>query len=198
MGDHALVGELTDENIARSVEGEIKIWEAFSLAFRTSHLNGVGDHSGALASIGRGLPLLDAGRTKLFRPLVLSFKLDALLALGRYDEATSVLQAIERQIEVSAERWNQSDIRRIEGDLCLAQGMADDAKRSYQQAMVIAQQQSAKSFELRAATKLARLRADRGERQQAQDLLTPVYDWFTEGFDTPDLMTAKALLDELS
>ena len=64
--------------------------------------------------------------------------------------------------------------------------------------MAIAQNQSAKSWELRAATSLARLWQQQGKRQEAHDLLAPVYHWFTEGFDTLDLKDAKALLDELA
>ena len=64
--------------------------------------------------------------------------------------------------------------------------------------MTIAQEQHAKSFELRAATTLARLRGDQGRRGEAHDLLAPVYGWFSEGFDTADLKEAKALLDDLS
>jgi predicted ATPase len=64
--------------------------------------------------------------------------------------------------------------------------------------MTVANRQSAKTFELRAATSLARLWRDQGKRTEARDLLAPVYDWFTEGFDTPGLQDAKRLLDELA
>ena len=67
----------------------------------------------------------------------------------------------------------------------------------YRQALTIAQEQEAKLWELRAATSLAQLRRDQGRRAEARDLLAPIYGWFTEGFDTPDLKNAKALLDEL-
>jgi predicted ATPase len=72
------------------------------------------------------------------------------------------------------------------------------AKRSYQQAVVVAKRQSASTFELRAATSLARLWRDQGKRDQARELLAPVYGWFTESFDTRDLKEANALLEELS
>jgi predicted ATPase len=72
------------------------------------------------------------------------------------------------------------------------------AEQSYHQALAIAKRQSAKLFELRSATSLARLWCDRGKRAEARDLLAPIYDWFTDGFDTPVLQDAKALLDELA
>ena len=74
---------------------------------------------------------------------------------------------------------------------------ASKAEAYFERAIAIAREQKAKSWELRAATSLARLWRDQGKRQQARDLLAPIYGWFTEGFDTLDLKQAKALLDEL-
>jgi predicted ATPase len=89
---------------------------------------------------------------------------------------------------------------RLKGALLLQQSSDNhlEAETCFQHAMVIAQNQQAKSFELRAATSLARLWQQQGKRQDAHDLLAPVYEWFTEGFDTADLQEAKALLDVLS
>ncbi len=198
IGDHGLSGALTDENMENSVEGGIRLWEALSLGVKASSLNAAGDYAGALASLDQGLPMLEETGTVLYRPLILSFRLEALVALGRYDEAATVLREIDRRVETTAERWNESDIRRIDGDLRLAHGATDGAEQAYRQALEIARQQHAKSFELRAAAALARLWADRGERQQAHDLLAPILGWFTEGFDLRDLTEATALLDALS
>jgi predicted ATPase len=75
---------------------------------------------------------------------------------------------------------------------------AAKAQAYFTRALAVARQQQAKSWELRAATSLARLWRDQGKRDEARDLLAPVYGWFTEGFDTLDLREAKALLDELA
>jgi predicted ATPase len=75
---------------------------------------------------------------------------------------------------------------------------AAKAEACFERAFAVARQQQAKSWELRAATSMARLWRDQGKRDEARDLLAPVYDWFTEGFDTLDLKQAKALLDELA
>ena len=84
------------------------------------------------------------------------------------------------------------------GDLLNATGDRATAEQNYHQALVVARRQSARAFELRAATSLARLWRDQGKRTEARDLLAPIYGWFTKGFDTPVLQDAKALLDQLA
>ena len=86
----------------------------------------------------------------------------------------------------------------MRGDLLNATGDQSAAEQHYRQAIAVAERQSARLFQLRASTSLARLWHDQGMRLEARDLLWPVYRWFTEGFDTPDLKDAKALVDELA
>jgi predicted ATPase len=105
-----------------------------------------------------------------------------------------VLQMTER----TEERWLEAELYRHKGQLLLRQGHIEAAEGQYRKALGIAREQEAKLWELRASASLARLRRDQGCRAEARDLLIPVYDWFTEGFDTPDLTEAKALLDELN
>ena len=94
----------------------------------------------------------------------------------------------------------EAEVYRLKGALLLQQSSDNqpEAATCFQQAMTIAQNQSAKSWELRAATSLAKLWQSQGKRKEAYDLLAPVYGWFTEGFDTLDLKDAKALLEELA
>ena len=104
------------------------------------------------------------------------------------------------------QRWLEAELHRLAGELTLqkfnVQGSQfkgeDEAEECFQKALDIAGQQGAKSWELRAATSLARLWQQQGKVEEARELLAPVYDWFTEGFDTADLKDAKTLLDELS
>ena len=103
------------------------------------------------------------------------------------------LQIVER----TGECWLAAELNRHKGRLLLQQGQFASAEQLYCKALSIAQEQEAKLWELRAAASLARLRRDQGRRAEARDLLAPVYGWFTEGFDTPDLKEAKALLDSL-
>jgi predicted ATPase len=107
------------------------------------------------------------------------------------DEA---LQIVER----TEERWFTAELNRHKGRLLLRQGRSEAAEDLYRQALRIAEEQAAKLWELRAAASLARLRRDQGREAEARDLLAPAYGWFTEGFDTPDLKEAKALLDQLA
>jgi len=90
-----------------------------------------------------------------------------------------------------------AELNRQRGQLLQRQGHTEAAEELYGKALSIAREQDAKLWELRAAASLARLRRDQGRRAEARELLAPVHGWFTEGFDTPDLKEAKALLDEL-
>ena len=102
-------------------------------------------------------------------------------------------------VEHTGERYYEAEIHRLKGELLLQQNSDNqaEAETCFHHALEIARNQQAKSFELRAATSLARLWQQQGKRQEAHDLLAPVYGWFTEGFDTADLKDAKALLHEL-
>jgi predicted ATPase len=125
-------------------------------------------------------------------------------ALGRAGQIADGLAAIEEAIvrsERSEERWAIAEMLRIKGELLLLQGAAGDlasAEDHFRQALDWARRQGALSWELRAATSLARLLSDLGRSADATALLQPVYDQFTEGFATADLKAAKALLDDLS
>ena len=88
-------------------------------------------------------------------------------------------------------------MHRLRGTLLLSMHEHTAAENSFLEALAVAQRQSAKFWELRAAMSMARLWRDQGKRRQAHDLLAPVYGWFTEGFDTLDLKEAKALLEQL-
>src|SRR5215469_10784005 len=118
---------------------------------------------------------------------------DVEQALARIDEALGLAQQAE-------EHWTDAYLHRIRGEILLKRDPANKApaEDAFLTAIALAQQQKARTFELRAAMSLARLWCDQGKRDEAHDLLTPIYSWFSEGFDTLDLKEAKALLDELA
>ena len=127
----------------------------------------------------------------------------ALLALAceiaeQIEEGLALLDNGLQIVERTGLRWFEAELNRLKGQLLLRQGHIAAAEELYRKALSIAEKQEAKLWGLRAAVNLARLRRDQGRRGEAHDLLAPVYGWFTEGFGTPDLKEAKALLDELA
>ncbi len=118
---------------------------------------------------------------------------------GNTDEALTALEAAVVHFERTGDATWEPEVHRLIGDLLLRRNPSapDRAEVSYRRAIERARSQEAKSWELRAATSLARLWRDQGKPAEARALLAPVYGWFTEGFDTADLKDAKALLKEL-
>jgi predicted ATPase len=118
---------------------------------------------------------------------------------GQIEECVSLLDDAFQIVARNGTRWLEAELYRHKGQLLLRQqGNSETAEELFRKALSVAEQQGAKLWELRTAVSLAQLRRDRGRKAEARDLLTPVYAWFTEGFDTADLKHAKALLDELS
>ena len=102
-------------------------------------------------------------------------------------------------VQTTKETWFEAEVNRIAGEITLLSPKSDAAKAQayFDRALAIARAQQAKSWELRAAMSMARLKRDQGKRDEARDLLAPIYGWFTEGFDTLDLKQAKVLLGAL-
>jgi predicted ATPase len=124
----------------------------------------------------------------------------AYAELGQLDDAWRCIDDAIEKVERSKEKWCEAEVYRIVGEIAL-KSLAPDPEKAeayFGRALAVARRQQAKSWELRAATSMARLWRDQGKRNEARDLLAPVYGWFTEGFDTRDLKEAKALLDELA
>jgi predicted ATPase len=117
---------------------------------------------------------------------------------GQFEEGLTSLDDALEIVERTGERWFLAELNRHKGQLLLRQGHADAAEKLYRKALSIAEEQEAKLWELRAAASLARLLCDQGHHAEVRDLLTPIYGWFAEGFDTPDLKEAKALLEALN
>src|SRR5262249_15815336 len=120
--------------------------------------------------------------------------------LGEPATGLTVLTEALTHVDKTGERWYEPELYRLKGELLLqlSSDNSTQAETCFQHALNIALNQQAKSFELRSGMSLSRLRQQQGKRQEAHDLLAPIYNWFTEGFDTADLQDAKALLDALS
>jgi predicted ATPase len=133
-------------------------------------------------------------------PWYLAMLAGAHAVAGQRAEGLDAIAEALALVASTNERFYEAEIYRLKGELLLKHGGSDtvaEAESCFRQALDIAQVQSAKSWELRAATSLARLWREQSKQAEARELLAPVYDWFTEGFDTADLKDAKALLDEL-
>jgi len=130
-------------------------------------------------------------------PQFIAFLAAAYQIAGEAAEALTLLEDALKVVERTGERWFAAELNRLKGELLLHWEHSEAAEELYRKALSIAKQQEAKLWELRAATSLARLWCDQGKRAEARDLLAPVYDWFSAGFDTPALKEAKALLEDL-
>jgi predicted ATPase len=117
--------------------------------------------------------------------------------MGQLTEGLELLREAMSRVERSGERWYEAELYRLKGKLLMTGSDRHEAETCLCRALTVARAQDARAWELRAAIDLARLWRTQGKRAEARDLLTPIYDWFSEGFDMPDLKDAKALLQEL-
>jgi predicted ATPase len=132
-----------------------------------------------------------------WRPFLLTLLADACGMAGQWQAAFGHTAEARRLAEETEARWCQAETLRLTGEALVATGDPAAAETNFHEGLAIAQQQSAKLWELYAAMSLARLWRDQGKRTEALALLAPVYGWFTEGFGTPVLQEAKALLHQL-
>ena len=156
-----------------------------------------GDVAEGISLLRSGLSAFRSTGAEAWMPQHIALLARACEIAGQIEEALTLLDDALHTVKRTGERWYAAELNRQKGQLLLRQGHPEAAENLYCKALSIAQEQEAKLWELRAATSLARLLRDQGRRAGARDLLTPVYGWFTEGFDTPDLKEARGLLDEL-
>ena len=159
-----------------------------------------GQGEAGLAAIRQGLAAKLATGSTLYQPYVLGLLAEAYGAGGHPDAGLHALAEALAVLDTTEVRYYAAELSRLKGALLLQQAVPDaaQAEACFQQALDMARQQQAKSWELRAATSLARLWQQQAKRPEAHALLAPVYAWFTEGFDTADLQEAKALLAALT
>jgi class 3 adenylate cyclase/predicted ATPase len=161
-------------------------------------LTAQGQHEKGIAEMRQGLATM---RTIGRRQVEYLARLgEAYGRSGQAEEGLRLLAEALTLIDTIGERWYEAELHRIKGALLLQQAVPDtpQAEARFRQALNVARRQEAKSLELRAAMSLSRLWQQQEKRQEAYDLLAPVYGWFTEGFDTADLQEAQALLDALA
>jgi class 3 adenylate cyclase/tetratricopeptide (TPR) repeat protein len=186
-----------NELLAVSSEHGFPLWSAIGNIMRGWCL-------GAMHPAAEGIPLLvqgitDASATGWRVDLAFAHVMLAeVYAMARQvKEGLNRLSEAAKLVEMTQERWAEAEVHRQRGTLLLAVQEHAEAEDSYCLALAVARRQSAKLWELRAASSLAHLWLDQGKCTEARDLLAPIYGWFTEGFDTPVLQDAKSLLEQL-
>jgi class 3 adenylate cyclase/predicted ATPase len=163
-------------------------------------LGGQDTSAAAIVDMRQGLDAARATGAGLFAPYWLALLAGAYGRLGQSEEGLIATAEALTEVARTGERFWEAELYRLKGQLLLERDAANapEAEACFHRAIEIARSQKARSWELRAATSLARLWRDQGKPEDARALLTPIYDWFTEGFGTADLKDAKALLDQLA
>jgi predicted ATPase len=199
-GNYATASAQLDELTALADEKGTLFWKVAGMLDRGCLLASIGGASNAVHMITSGITARRSTGSALFEPFYLSCLTRAHVELGQFDDAWHCIGEAMTTIETSKESWFKAECHRMAGEIALKSPQPDAAKAEayFERALAVARQQQAKSWELRAAMSMARLWRDQGKRDEARQLLAPVYGWFTEGFDTRDLKGAKALLDELA
>jgi predicted ATPase len=197
LGDNAALEERADEVIAIATQQGFPYWRAMGTICRGWVKVNNGDVTEGMSLLRTGSSAFRATGSEMFVPHHVALLAKACEMAGHTEESLTLLDVALRIVERTGERWFVAELNRHKGQLLLRQGQSVTAEELYRKALNIAREQDAKLWELRAAMSLARLHRDQGRRAEACDLLAPVYGWFTEGFDTPDLKEAKELLDEL-
>jgi len=195
--DYTALSERVEELVAVTDEHSFPHWAGPGNVCRGWVMVQKGDVTAGITLMQRGSSAYQATGATTWMPHFVALRASAYEIRGQVDEAVTLLDDALQIVERTGERWFAAELNRHRGRLLLRQGHSEAAEGLYCKALSIAREQEAKLWELRAAASLARLRRDQGRRVEARDLLAPVYGWFTEGFDTPDLKEAKALLDEL-
>jgi predicted ATPase len=198
VGDDAILGEWVDELLAVTTERGFAHWGAQANIYQGWVKVKHGDVTEGISFLRSGSTAYRTTGAQGNMPYHLALLVAAYEIAGRFEEALPLLDDALQVVESTSERWLEAELYRLKGQLLLRQGHSEATEELYCKALTIAQEQEAKLWELRAAVSLARLRREQDRHAEAHDLLPPVYGWFTEGFDTPDLKEAKALLDELS
>jgi predicted ATPase len=189
--------DLATELLALSRERDFPMMRGAGMFYSGWATADGGELEPGIALMEQGLELYSAVR-HLTRPYMLGVLASAKADLGKPGEGLELLEDALASTEMSGELWWQAELHRLRGRLLVARGLRDEVEACFRRAIEISSGQRARTLELLAATSLARLWSDRGRNVEARELLAPIYGWFTEGFETPDLSEAKILLDSLA
>jgi class 3 adenylate cyclase/predicted ATPase len=199
-GEVGRVREVAETDFALTTEEFIPFFRAHAVMLRGWALVEEGQGEQGIAQLHEGYAAYRAIGAQIECSHWLALLAQAYHNTGRPAEGLRAIAEAFDHVAQTGIVYYEAELHRIDGQLRLRLDAADEqrAEMSFHRALQIAKQQQAKSWELRAATSLARLCGEQGRRREGRDLLAPIYGWFTEGFDSADLKEAKALLDELA
>jgi class 3 adenylate cyclase/predicted ATPase len=198
--DPATVSAWGEQLVRLAGAHRLEMYEAVGTFARGWAMANQDQAKAGLVELRRGMDACVGLGMRLFQPYHQAVVAEAYLRAGEIQIGLDVVEEAMRFVTESGVRFWEAELWRLKGTLLshLAPGETRDVEACYREALRVARHQQAKSLELRAAMSLARFWRDQGRRDEARDLLAAVYGSFTEGFETPDLRDAKALLDELS
>jgi predicted ATPase len=199
-GNYLTANALVDELVALADEKGALLWKAIGMTHHGWLFAWTGKASDAVHMITSGVNAWRSTRATVWVPLYLSYLARAYANIGNFEDAWRCIGEAITAVETAKEKLWETEIHRTAGEIALLSPEPDAAKAEayFERALGVARAQQAKSWELRAAMRMARLWGDQGKRDAARGVLAPVYGWFTEGFDTLDLKEAKVLLDALA
>jgi len=213
-GEARIAYERAEATITLSTEQGFTYWLAEGIILRDWALTEQGQEEAGLAQMRRGLSAYGATGARLWQLYYLALMAEVDGKVGQIEVGVAELAEAFSLVEMTQEHEHEAELYRLRGELTLQEAMQKatrgtsprplipsiqaEAEACFLKATEIARQQQAKSLELRATTSLVRLWQHQGKVKEAHQLLSEVYSWFTEGFDTTDLQAAKALLDELA
>jgi predicted ATPase/class 3 adenylate cyclase len=199
-GNYTAASTQADEVRALADKVGASFWKAVGMMLQGWVMVPAGQAARAVASISSAISALELLEARLWAPSSLSYLAFAYAEVRQFDDARRCIREALEAVEKSKETWCEAEVYRRAGEIEVMLQVPDvqRAEDNFARALSVARAQHAKSWELRAAMSMARLWRDEGKRQQAYNLLAPIYGWFTEGFDTLDLREARALLGELA
>jgi predicted ATPase len=189
--------EWAEATISQTSEHGFPLYLAFSTILRGWALARQSQGAEGIGQIHQGLAAYRATGATLAQPWHLALLAEAYQHAGQTEAGLAALAEALTAVHNTGERAYEAELYRLRGELLLAHSTVQQAEESWHQALAVARRQQARSLELRAALSLSRLWQQQGKRDEARQLLAPIYGWFIEGFDTTDLQEAKALLAEL-
>jgi adenylate cyclase len=199
-----MLKERADEQISLSTVYGFPLWHAWGTFFSGCVLVGEERENQGIAQIREGIAAFRAQGSQLYRPYCLASLAEGYGKAGKMQDGLSAIGDGLTAVAATDDRCCEPELYRLEAELTLQSAggghtaaIERDAGACFEKALKIARHQQAKSPELRAATSLARLWQQQGKTAEAHQLLSEIYNWFTEGFNTKDLQDAKALLEEL-